>query len=274
MPPAPVPPSRVGPSRVVQAARIVRAARHAWNGRLPPPGERVPPGAEAAPQANRRPEPGSPKAGRLQSAAPESLRTAVATPPADVRRRPSPAPGSSRPLTRVSGARPGPRVGRVAARVGWALAAVGLAVLGVLELGVSFRIATVLSARGGGFSTVLAPLLAIVVLTLGGIFCLACSPLCAPRAVGRRPTAGRSRLPGLLLAAELTARILAGVCLIAAAIESHESAKLWFTRGPGSGALLTRIAVHPASLIVTAVAAAALSLRWSRLVRAAHRTRA
>lgn len=166
------------------------------------------------------------------------------------------------------------RVGRVAGRVSWLLAALGLVALGGVELGAAALAAAALPGHGGGVATDVGTVLVALLLVLAGLLCLLCAPSCAPRAIGRRRRPGRSRLPLVLLGSELAARVVAGALLLAAALEAHEASHLWFTRGGGTGPLLARVAVHPVSLIAAAIAAAAISRRWSRLVHAAARARA
>jgi hypothetical protein len=235
-PPTRLPPAGDSSRRVVQAARMVRAAKRAWDGRLPPPGRRVP---------------GQPTATRPSRVEAGTIRPAAA-------RRPATGP-----------ARQVPRVGRIAARVAWVLATLGLVAVAAVELGSAVRAVVDLPGHGGA-GTVAGTVVLASALALAGLLALDCAPSCAPRVLGRRRGPGRSRLPRVLLAAEVTARVVAGACLLGAALESHESTHLWFTRGDSTGPLLARIAVHPITLIATGVAAAAVSRRWSRLAHAAR----
>lgn len=156
----------------------------------------------------------------------------------------------------------------------WLLAAVGLVLLGGVDIGAAIAAAAALPGHGGGAGTAVGTVLVGLLLVLAGLLCLLSAPSCAPRAVGRRRRPGRSRLPRVLLGSEVAARVVAGALLLGAALEAHEASHLWFTRGGGTGPLLARIALHPVSLIAAGIAAAAISRRWSRLVHAAVRARA
>lgn len=163
------------------------------------------------------------------------------------------------------------RVGRIAARITWAVAAVALVALAGVQGLIAVLSAGSLPGTGFRHTTVLTSI--VVLLLACALACLACAPGCAARALRRRLPVRGARHPRLLLVGETATRVLAGACLVVAALWAHDVQHYDNGAGglpAGTAAGLAPIGLHPAALIVAGLAAAALSLRWSR---ARHRAR-